>query len=197
MILNLESFNPQNLNICGIDEAGRGALAGPLTVAGVLLKSPIKDLSDSKKLTEKKREELYSKIIENSIYKIVFKSNQEIDKKGLTICIKESILEIIENVKTTNYIMDGNHNFGINKIHTIVKADDLVPSVSAASILAKVSRDRYMTNLEDYKEYEFNKHKGYGTKKHIELIEKYGLSDIHRTSFKLKKNTKIVNNSLF
>jgi ribonuclease HII len=197
MILNLESFNPQNLNICGIDEAGRGALAGPLTVAGVLLKSPIKDLSDSKKLTEKKREELYSKIIENSIYKIVFKSNQEIDKKGLTICIKESILEIIENVKTTNYIMDGNHNFGINKIHTIVKADDLVPSVSAASILAKVSRDRYMKSLEDYKEYEFNKHKGYGTKKHIELIEKYGLSDIHRTSFKLKKNTKIVNNSLF
>jgi ribonuclease HII len=197
MILNLESFNPQNLNICGIDEAGRGALAGPLTVAGVLLKSPIKDLSDSKKLTEKKREELYSKIIENSIYKIVFKSNQEIDKKGLTICIKESILEIIENVKTTNYIMDGNHNFGINKIHTIVKADDLVPSVSAASILAKVSRDRYMKSLEDYKEYEFNKHKGYGTKKHIELIEKYGLSNIHRTSFKLKKNTKIVNNSLF
>jgi ribonuclease HII len=197
MILNLESFNPQNLNICGIDEAGRGALAGPLTVAGVLLKSEIKDLSDSKKLTEKKREELYSKIIENSIYKIVFKSNQEIDKKGLTICIKESILEIIENVKTTNYIMDGNHNFGINKIHTIVKADDLVPSVSAASILAKVSRDRYMKSLEDYKEYEFNKHKGYGTKKHIELIEKYGLSNIHRTSFKLKKNTKIVNNSLF
>jgi ribonuclease HII len=197
MILNLESFNPQNLNICGIDEAGRGALAGPLTVAGVLLKSEIKDLSDSKKLTEKKREELYSKIIENSIYKIVFKSNQEIDKKGLTICIKESILEIIENVKTNNYIMDGNHNFGINKIHTIIKADDLVPSVSAASILAKVSRDRYMTNLEDYKEYEFNKHKGYGTKKHIELIEKYGLSNIHRTSFKLKKNTKIVNNSLF
>jgi ribonuclease HII len=189
MIQNLESFNLNlsNPNICGIDEAGRGALAGPLCVAGAILKSPISGLNDSKKLTAKKREQLYEDIIQNSKHEIVFIDNNFIDDNGLTKSIKTAILQIVSKLSTDYYIMDGNHNFGLNYLSTIVKGDSKVPAISAASILAKVSRDRLMSNLnEKYKKYNFDKHKGYGTKSHIESINKYGYSDIHRLSFKLK-----------
>jgi ribonuclease HII len=184
--------------ICGIDEAGRGALAGPLCVAGALLKKNIKELNDSKKLTEKKREELFDIIINNSEHEIVFIDNKFIDKNGLTLSIKKAIEQIISKISTTQYIMDGNHNFGISNIQTIIKGDALVPAISAASILAKVSRDRLMKSLDSkYNIYEFEKHKGYGTKKHIEKIEKYGYSNLHRQSFKLKKNSKQPETTLF
>ncbi len=175
------------MNLCGIDEAGRGPLAGPLVVAGVVLKNDIEGLNDSKKLTEKKREILYEQIILNSSYHIVSTSNDTIDEIGLSKAIKNSIEQIIKNIDANEYLMDGNTSFGINILQHKIKADATVKEVSAASILAKVTRDRFMCSLsKQFDKYEFDKHKGYGTKKHIELIKKYGLSSLHRKSFKLK-----------
>lgn len=175
--------------ICGIDEAGRGPIAGPLVVAGVVLINEIEGLNDSKQLSEKKRELLFDKIIENSNYHIVFTNAKIIDEKGLSFCLKNSILEIIDNLKNfcDEFLMDGNTSFGIDILTHKIKADATVKEVSAASILAKVSRDRYMNEIaSNYKEYEFQKHKGYGTKAHVEAIKKFGRSDEHRYSFKLK-----------
>ncbi|WP_320036489.1 ribonuclease HII [Halarcobacter sp.] len=173
--------------LCGIDEAGRGPLAGPLVVAGVVIINKIDELDDSKKLTEKKREELYPKIIENTKYHIVFKSAKEIDEKGISSCLKSSIQEIMENLEAVEYLMDGNTSFGISNLAHKIKADATIKEVSAASILAKVSRDRYMYEIApQFKDYDFDKHKGYGTKAHIEKIKQYGRSSEHRKTFKLK-----------
>jgi ribonuclease HII len=176
-------------NLCGIDEAGRGPLAGPLVVAGVILIENIVGLNDSKVLSKKKRELLFDEIIEKSKYHIVFKSAKEIDDFGISSCLKSSILEIIENLKEFSdyFLMDGNTNFGIKILQKEIKADAKYAQVSAASILAKVSRDRFMVEIsKDFKEFDFEKHKGYGTKAHIEAIKKFGRSPIHRTSYKIK-----------
>lgn len=176
-------------NLCGIDEAGRGPLAGPLVVAGVILEKDILGLNDSKVLSEKKREKLFDEIKEKSKYHIVFKSAKEIDDFGISFCIKSSILEIMEKLQefSDNFLMDGNTNFGIENLQKEIKADAKYKEVSAASILAKVSRDRFMDEISPlYANYNFHKHKGYGTKAHIEAIRKFGRSDIHRFSFKLK-----------
>lgn len=178
--------------LCGIDEAGRGPIAGPLSVAGVIFINEVKELNDSKKLSEKKREELFPKIKENCHYHIVFKSAKEIDQKGISTCLKESIIEIMNTLKNKcdgniEFLMDGNTSFEINTLQHKIKADATIKEVSAASILAKVSRDRYMNEIApNYKEYDFDKHKGYGTKSHVEAIKKYGRSDEHRVSFRLK-----------
>jgi len=173
--------------ICGIDEAGRGPIAGDLVFAGVILNKDIEGLNDSKKLTPKKREILYEEIIKNSNYFIVKHSAKEIDEFGLSYCIKRSLEEIIKNLKATEYIFDGNSTFGIKNIKAIIKADEKIKEVSAASIIAKVTRDRSMIELDKiYPQYEFKKHKGYITKKHIELIKEYGYCDIHRRSYKVK-----------
>ena len=176
-------------NLCGIDEAGRGPLAGPLVVAGVILEKEILGLNDSKVLSEKKREKLFDEIKEKSKYHIVFKSAKEIDDFGISFCLKSSILEIMEKLQefSNNFLMDGNTNFGIQNLQKEIKADAKYKEVSAASILAKVSRDRFMDEISPlYANYNFHKHKGYGTKAHIEAIRKFGRSDIHRFSFKLK-----------
>jgi len=174
-------------NLCGIDEAGRGCLAGPMVVAGVVLKRDIAGLDDSKKLSEKKREKLFEEIIQNSKYKILFTDNRFIDKNGLSLGLKNSIQAIKDEFADYRILMDGNTNFGVDGVDFLVKADASVKEVSAASILAKVSRDRYMKNLpSEYDKYEFKKHKGYGTKRHIELIREYGYSNLHRVSFKVK-----------
>jgi len=176
-------------NLCGIDEAGRGPLAGPLVVAGVILLEDITRLDDSKKLSEKKREKLFDEIKEKSKYHIVFKSSKQIDDLGITLCLKSSILEIMQNLEKfcDKFLVDGNTNFGIQNLQKEIKADAKYPEVSAASILAKVSRDRFMNDISNkYPNYDFKKHKGYGTKAHIEAIKKFGRSDIHRFSFKLK-----------
>jgi ribonuclease HII len=173
--------------LCGIDEAGRGPLAGDLVFAGVILKKKIKGLTDSKKLSAKKREELFDKIIKNSTYHIVKHSPKEIDELGLSRCIAASLEEIKTKLKADKYLFDGNKTFGVEGIETMIKADDKVLEVSAASILAKVTRDRSMIEASKlYPNYEFEKHKGYITKKHIELIKKYGYCDIHRKSYKVK-----------
>ena len=176
-------------NLCGIDEAGRGPLAGPMVVAGVILEKDILGLNDSKVLSEKKREKLFDEIKEKSKYHIVFKSAKEIDDFGISFCLKSSILEIMEKLQefSNNFLMDGNTNFGIENLQKEIKADAKYAQVSAASILAKVSRDRFMNEISSkYPNYNFQKHKGYGTKAHIEVIREFGRSDIHRFSFKLK-----------
>ncbi|MDX4067426.1 ribonuclease HII [Aliarcobacter skirrowii] len=175
--------------LCGIDEAGRGPLAGPLVVAGVILLEDIQNLADSKVLSEKKRKKLFDEIKQKSKYHIVFKSAKQIDDLGISFCIKESILEIMKTLQNdaSSFLMDGNTNFGIENLQKEIKADAKYKEVSAASILAKVSRDRFMDSISaNYPEYNFKKHKGYGTKAHVDSIKEFGRSDIHRFSFKLK-----------
>lgn len=185
--------NLQLENLCGIDEAGRGPFAGPMIIAGVKFKSDIAKvkeldiLNDSKKLTEKKREFLFDIIIKHSHYHIVSVSNKQIDEFGISASIKNSIIEIMQTIDAKNYLMDGNTSFGIDDLQHKIKADGDIKEVSAASILAKVTRDRYMIEIsKDYPNYDFHKHKGYGTKAHIEAIKEYGFSDLHRMSYKIK-----------
>ncbi len=174
-------------NLCGIDEAGRGPLAGPLVVAGVILKKNIDGLNDSKKLTQKKREFLFDQIKKNSFYHIVFTDNKTLDDIGLSLALKNSITQIMETLNTKNYLMDGNTSFGIENLEHKIKADETIVEVSAASILAKVSRDRFMCDISNqYPEYNFEKHKGYGTKAHVQAMKEFGLCDLHRVSFKVK-----------
>ena len=175
------------VKICGIDEAGRGPLAGDLVIAGVVIINPIEGLMDSKKISEKRREELYSLIIENTKYHIVSFSSQEIDKLGLSECIGRGLESIQESLEADIYLFDGNQTFGVLGITTMVKADTKVAEVSAASILAKVTHDRAIVQSSKlYPNYGFQKHKGYGTKAHIEAIKEHGYSPIHRRSFKIK-----------
>jgi ribonuclease HII len=173
--------------LCGIDEAGRGPWAGPMTIAGVKLHKDIAELNDSKKLSEKKRELLYDIIVKNSSYHIVSIDNNTIDKLGLSACLKNAIEEIINNIDASTYLMDGNTSFGIDNLEHKIKADATISEVSAASILAKVTRDRYMIEIsKDYPKYDFHKHKGYGTKAHKEAILEYGFCPIHRRSYNIK-----------
>ena len=173
--------------ICGIDEAGRGPLAGPLVVAGVVFTKKVYKLNDSKKLTAKRREELFDRICKNSIYKIVMIDNEEIDTIGISTAIAKALRQIVASIKADSYIFDGNTNFGVQGIQTQIKADESIKEVMAASILAKVTRDRLMCEYDKlYPQYGFCKHKGYGTKEHIEAIRRYGLCPIHRKSFKPK-----------
>lgn len=179
----LEDYN----QYCGIDEAGRGPIAGPLVVAGVILLKPIEGLADSKKLSEKRREILYKKIQKSAKFFIYQVDADKIDEIGLSRAIKESLLAIKERLQNMKYLFDGNSTFGVDGIETMVKADTKVDSVSAASILAKVTRDRLMVAYaKTYPNYGFEKHKGYGTKAHLEAIAKYGYTPIHRKSFKIK-----------
>jgi ribonuclease HII len=173
--------------ICGIDEAGRGPLAGELVVSGVVLEGEVKGLMDSKKLSAKRREELYEQIIKNSKYHIVIISAEDIDTLGMSKCLHNALVEIQQNLSGYRYIFDGNSKFGVEGIETLIKADDKIPEVSAASILAKVTRDRLMIEYaKSYPEYGFDRHKGYATKAHYEALHKHNRCPIHRKSFFIK-----------
>ena len=179
--------------ICGVDEAGRGPLAGPVCAAAVILPYgiEIEGLNDSKKLTEKKREKLFDVIIEKSIaYGISFSSEKEIDELNILQATYLAMNRAIEKLNTEIDIalIDGNRNSGINYNSTcIIGGDGKSASIAAASILAKVTRDRYMLELDNkYPEYFFAKHKGYGTKLHYEALREHGPSEVHRLTF-LKK----------
>lgn len=175
------------MTLCGIDEAGRGPLAGPLVMAGVILHKPIKGLNDSKKLSEKKRELLFDIIVQHSDHKIIRFSAEQIDELGLSACLRMGLKEILLALHADDFLFDGNSTFGVRGLRTMVKADALIPEVSAASILAKVTRDREMVTLSaHYPHYQFDTHKGYGTASHIEAIRLHGYCKIHRKSFKLK-----------
>lgn len=180
--------------ICGVDEAGRGPLAGPVCAAAVILPRgmELKGINDSKKLSEKKRDAVYDFIIENAIsYGIAFATVEEIEEHNILnatyIAMNRAIQQL--EIKPDLALIDGNRTKGIIAVNceAIVGGDAKCASIAAASILAKVTRDRYMLEMaEVYPEYEFGKHKGYGTKVHYEKIREYGLCPIHRPSF-LKK----------
>lgn len=173
--------------LCGIDEAGRGPLAGSLVMAGVVLKSAVEGLMDSKKLTEKKREALYPLVIENAEYHIVSFSAKEVDELGISKCLQQGLQSIQKHLQGCEYLFDGNSTFGVENMTTMVKADDKIAEVSAASILAKVTRDREMLELaKKYPKYGFEKHKGYGTKVHIEALVKFDRCEVHRKTFRVK-----------
>lgn len=181
--------------VCGVDEAGRGPLAGPVYAAAVILPEGMEDMgiNDSKKLSEKKREELFEKITENAeAYGIGSATEDEIDEINILNAAFLAMKRAVENmgVKPDLILVDGNRkpNTGYEEM-MLVKGDSKSISIAAASILAKVSRDRYMREIDKkYPEYKFGQHKGYGTKLHYEMIEKYGILPIHRKSF-LKKIT--------
>jgi len=173
--------------LCGIDEAGRGPIAGDLVMAGCILNAHVEGLNDSKKLSEKKREALYEKIIVNAEFHIVKFSALDIDENGISSCLKRGLIEIMNSLKCEEYLFDGNTAFGVEGLETMIKADGKIAEVSAASILAKVTHDRdILKEAQIYPEYQFEKHKGYGTKLHVEMIKKYGYCKIHRRSYKLK-----------
>ena len=179
--------------ICGVDEAGRGPLAGPVYAAAVILPRglEIPGLNDSKKLTEKKREELFEEIISRAVtYGIASADVEEIEERnilGATILAMNRAIAQLDPVPALALI-DGNRNAGIlTQSRCIVKGDARCASIAAASVLAKVSRDRYMLKMDElYPQYAFRQHKGYGTKLHYEKIREFGPSPIHRPSF-LKK----------
>ena len=180
--------------ICGIDEAGRGPLAGPVYAAAVILPLglEITGLNDSKKLSEKKREELFDVICEKAVdFSIGIADEKEIDEINILNATFLAMKRAVDGlkIKPDYALIDGNRYPRIDGVteETIVKGDGKSMSVAAASILAKVSRDRYMLEIaEKYPQYCFEKHKGYGTKLHYEMLEKYGISPVHRKSF-LKK----------
>ena len=179
--------------ICGVDEAGRGPLAGPVYAAAVILPIDLEidGLNDSKKLTEKKREALFDVICEKAIsYSIGIATEEEIDEINILNATFLAMRRAVDglSVKPDYALIDGNQHPGLLIAdETVVKGDGKSMSIAAASILAKVSRDRFMLQIaEKYPEYCFEKHKGYGTKLHYEMIEKYGVAPIHRRSF-LKK----------
>lgn len=177
--------------VAGVDEAGRGPLAGPVYAAAVILpKGVIIDgVNDSKKLTEKKREELYDKIIETAVsYAIVSVDEKEIDKINILNASMKAFALALDNLKQKAdfALLDGNRAPKLSiPFEAVVKGDAKSQSIAAASILAKVSRDRYITEMDKiYPQYGFAKHKGYPTKEHKEAVALYGPSPIHRLTFK-------------
>ena len=192
-ILENEIYGEGFRLLCGVDEAGRGPLAGPVCAAAVILPRglEIQGLNDSKKLTEKKREELYSVICKEALsFGIAFATVEEIEERnilGATFLAMNRALEQLDP-QPELALIDGNRNTGILvPSRCVVKGDAKCADIAAASILAKVTRDRYMLEQAKlYPEYRFEQHKGYGTKLHYEALREYGPSPIHRMSF-LKK----------
>ena len=179
--------------ICGVDEAGRGPLAGPVCAAAVILPDglEIPGLTDSKKLTDKKRRELFPIIKEQALaYGIAFASRDEIDEINILqatyLAMERALAQL--SVKPDIAMIDGNRakDFGL-PVRTVIKGDSLSANIAAASVLAKVSRDDLMLELaKEYPAYGFEVHKGYGTKAHYEALREHGASPVHRMTF-LKK----------
>lgn len=175
--------------IVGLDEAGRGPMAGPLVVGAVIFPRDYYDerINDSKKLTEKKREELYRIIIENALaYQIEIIDVEDVDRLNVYQASKKGMLDAIEHISIRpDYALTDAMPLGDSIEHqAIIKGDGLSLSIGAASILAKVTRDRIMQDYAKiYPEYGFDKHKGYPTKQHKEALKKYGVTPIHRHSF--------------
>ena len=178
--------------VCGTDEAGRGPLAGPVVAAAVVLPDGLvlEGLDDSKKLTEKKRETLFDEILSSAVaYGIAEATAEEIDKYNILsaslLAMRRAVAMVKKTVSPDVVLIDGNRqtDFGVTSI-TVVKGDATSQSIAAASVLAKVTRDRLMERLDaKYPEYNFKKHKGYPTKEHKLAVYEFGPSPIHRKSF--------------
>lgn len=178
-------------NICGIDEAGRGPLAGPVVVAGIIMPqdSMIEGVNDSKKVSEKKRERLYDLILEEAIsYSVAIIGQDVIDEINILNATKHGVTKVVEEleVKPDLIVVDALTHIDTKGIpyDSIIKGDAKCYNIAAASIIAKVTRDRIMRQWDEiYPQYGFCSHKGYGTAKHIAAIKEYGLCPIHRRSF--------------
>lgn len=179
--------------VLGIDEVGRGPLAGPLCVGGVIFTSPffIKWLNDSKKVTEKRRPQVAKEIEENAVFcETYFVEEQKIDEIGISDCLQlafEKIIKMADNSKfpPSLILIDGNNFDSVDKrVQTIVKGDGKSASIAAASIVAKVKRDEFMKEISiEYHQYGFDKNKGYGTKEHRSALAEYGICPYHRKSY--------------
>lgn len=188
--LENEIYDAGEQLLCGVDEAGRGPLAGPVCAAAVILPRGlcIPGLNDSKKLTEKKREALYDVICSSAVsYGIAFATVDEIEEVNILNAAMLAMNRAIEklSVQPTLALIDGNRNSAIKiPSRCVVKGDAKCADIAAASVLAKVTRDRYMLKMaEKYPQYKFEKHKGYGTKDHYAALREYGPCEIHRPSF--------------
>ena len=178
-------------NICGIDEAGRGPLAGPVVIAGVIMPedSMIEGVNDSKKVSEKKREKLYDLILEEALsYSVAIIGHDVIDEINILNATKQGVTSVVDglDIKPDLIIVDALTHINTRGIpyEPIIKGDAKCYNIAAASILAKVTRDRIMREWDEvYPQYGFISHKGYGTAKHIDAIKKYGLCPIHRKTF--------------
>ena len=189
MDLSIES-NYQGV-VAGVDEAGRGPLAGPVVAAAVIIdqNNLIEGIKDSKKLSKNKREELYVKITQNYVWSIGVVGPKEIDEINILEATKKACVLAVEGLikEPSVVIVDGNMKFSDKRFVSYIKGDDKSISIAAASIIAKVTRDRMMELLhQEFPYYFWAKNSGYGTKEHISAIEKYGSSIHHRLSFKLK-----------
>lgn len=179
--------------VCGVDEAGRGPLAGPVYAAAVILPQGlvIEGLNDSKKLSEKKREFLYDEITKNAVaWSVAYATEKEIDEYNILQATFLAMKRAVESLepKADYALIDGNRMPPLDiRGETVIKGDSLSMSIAAASVLAKVTRDRLMMDIDKmYPQYQFSKHKGYGTKLHYEMLAEHGISPVHRRSF-LKK----------
>ena len=195
-LTNLKSMEKELYNkgfeyICGIDEAGRGPLAGPVVVAGVIMPkdSMIEGVNDSKKVSEKKREKLYDVILEEALsYSVAIIGQDVIDEINILNATKQGVTKVVEelDVKPNLILVDALTHINTKGIpyDSIIKGDAKCYNIAAASIIAKVTRDRIMREWDEiYPQYGFINHKGYGTAKHIEAIKEYGPCPIHRKSF--------------
>lgn len=195
-LTNLKSMEKELYNkgfeyICGIDEAGRGPLAGPVVVAGVIMPkdSMIEGVNDSKKVSEKKREKLYDVILEEALsYSVAIIGQDVIDEINILNATKQGVTKVVEelDVKPNLILVDALTHINTKGIpyDSIIKGDAKCYNIAAASIIAKVTRDRIMREWDEiYPQYGFINHKGYGTAKHIEAIKEYGPCPIHRRSF--------------
>ncbi len=173
--------------IGGVDEAGRGPLAGPVVVAGVVM--PLDDLiegvNDSKKLSEKKREKLYDEIVKKAIsWQVAIVDAERIDEINILNATKEGMLQCVENLCASCVLIDAVKLDSRVETVSIIKGDQLSYNIAAASIIAKVTRDRLMKQYAlEYPKYQFEKHKGYGTALHVSLLKEYGPCPLHRRTF--------------
>ncbi len=195
-LTNLKSMEKEIYNkgfeyICGIDEAGRGPLAGPVVVAGVIMPkdSMIEGVNDSKKISEKKREKLYDIILEEAIsYSVAIIGQDIIDEINILNATKQGVTTVVEelDVKPNLILVDALTHINTKGIpyDSIIKGDAKCYNIAVASIIAKVTRDRIMREWDEiYPQYGFSNHKGYGTAKHIEALKQYGPCSIHRKTF--------------
>lgn len=188
-----QAVRAEHGTFCGVDEAGRGPLCGPVCCAAVILdpENPIEGVNDSKKLSEKKRELLYEEITRKALaWQVVMVGPEVIDEKNILWATMDGMRQAVEGLKIRPafVLVDGNRCPELSiPAASQVKGDGVSASIAAASILAKVTRDRYMCQLDkEYPQYQLAKHKGYGTKLHYELIRQYGIQPFYRKSF-LKK----------
>ncbi len=178
--------------VCGIDEAGRGPLVGPVSVCACVIPFdiPILGIDDSKKLSENKREELYEKIVSVANYRVILIDEKTIDRINILEATKLGMKQAVEGLMSSALppefaIIDAVKNLDLSvKYESVIKADAKSYSVAVASIIAKVTRDRYMRDLDEkYPQYGFARNKGYGTKEHIAALKRYGACPYHRRSF--------------